>query len=151
MRWMRNVTTGVAVAIAAITASGMTAQAAMNPRTGPTAEVRVVTSTAASDGPGVPITLDCGTAQLTVNANTHRYLIALSSIKGIITGGFYSINTDGVGNIIQTGFISAQNSTTSRTLGQIAVPGLNVHAAVASGIVITSQTTCTFIIAAPWN
>jgi hypothetical protein len=147
VRWTRMVVAGIA-AIAALMTSGLTAQAATNPHPAMAPVVRTVTAPA---GVGVPITLDCGTAQLTVNANTHRFLIALKSTKGIITGGFYSINTDGIGNIIQTGFISSQNSTTSRTLGTILVPGLNIHAALASGVVITSQTTCTFIITAPWN
>lgn len=139
MRWTKMAVAGIA-AIAALMTSGLTAQAATNPPT-----------VVAPAGVGVPITLDCGTAQLTVNANTHRFLIALKSTKGIITGGFYSINTDGIGNIIQTGFISSQNSTTSRTLGTILIPGFNIHGALASGVVITSQTTCTFIITAPWN
>jgi len=140
------VVAGVAVAIAAIMSGSLTAQAS----TGAALPAVRMTSVSAPNGTGVPITLDCGTAQLTVNGNTHRFLISLKSTRGIITGGFYSINTDGFGNVIQTGFISSQNSVTSRTLGTILVPGLNIHAALASGVVITSQTTCSFIITAPW-
>jgi hypothetical protein len=106
---------------------------------------------AANAGTGIPNPGNCGTAQLTVNVNTHRFLIKLVSTRGVISDGVYTIWTDGALSLSQLGFVSTQNSTTSNTLGTINVPGLNIHWAFVTGQVITSQTSCSFFAEAPWT
>jgi hypothetical protein len=170
MRWLKAFAIGLSAAAAVIAVAPSAANAstgsgrpitygdtsvATGTTAGPT--VHMVSTTAVlrsgvvrPSATGPVVSGDCGTAQLIVNGGNARYAIKLYSTNGIITGGFYSINTDGIANVIQTGFISSQNSVASNTVGTILVPGIWIHAAIASGVVITSRTTCTFYIAAPW-
>jgi len=106
----------------------------------------------APDGTGPIFRGDCGTAQLTVNARTHKFLIELNSTRGNINDGVYTITTNGILNSLQLGFISTQGrSTRSKTLGTIGAPGIFSTAAFADGVVFTTQAVCGFVAVAPWN
>ena len=106
---------------------------------------------AVPDGKGPPYSFNCGTAQLWVNASTHRYRILLTSTKGTFTSGFYNVTTDGIGDVPWPGRINT-GSTTSNNVGSIPVPGVWIRTAYVGGTVFTSQDwVCFFVINAPWD
>jgi len=102
------------------------------------------------DGTGPVYSLNCGTAQLIVNGSNARYNLKLHSILGTITQGTVVYTTDGFGNVPQPSGINL-GSTYSNNLGTIAIPGIFISNAYATGQIYTSQgDVCFYTVFAPW-
>lgn len=93
---------------------------------------------------------DCGTSILWVHASSHAFSIDLISYDGDITGGWYSIWTDGLLEVPQTGGFTL-DGTTAYTDGNLADPGVIPHNAYILGTVQTIEGPCAFYAVAPWN
>jgi hypothetical protein len=139
---------GVSANAANAASAPVSRAAAATPQHVASAPLSVVTP----DGQGVPVTLDCGTAQLIVTASNHVYQLILRSTKGVIIGGTYTVSTNGLGDIPVVGFVKVNGTATSVTTAGIPVPGINIGNAFANGAVETSQGwTCLFSVSAPWT
>lgn len=156
---LRRVSRLAATAAATAMMLGAGALAAQSADAATTDGAVTSTGTSASlvtpDGQGPPVTLSCGSAQLVVTASNHQYLLILKSILGTITGGVYTITTNGLGDVPVPGFVKVNGTATSTTPGTIPLPGVFLGfagTAYATGAVDTSQgATCLFSVWAPWN
>jgi hypothetical protein len=151
----RLLAAGVAVAGVTLLASAMPANAATSiPR--PPANARTVPMTpvhrkAAISPNGVGVTPGtCGLAILWVHASSRAFSIDLVSYDGDVTGGWYTIWTDGLLEASQAGGFTL-DGTTAYTDGNIFDPGINVHNAYVLGTVQTIEGPCAFYAVVPWN
>jgi hypothetical protein len=144
----RLLAAGVAVAGVTLLASAVPANATTSiPR--PPANARTVPMTASPNGVGVTPG-DCGLAILWVHASSRAFSIDLISYDGDITGGWYTIWTDGLLEASQVGGFTL-DGTSAYTDGNILDPGINVHNAYVLGTVQTIEGPCAFYAVAPWN
>jgi hypothetical protein len=141
----------IALLAAPVAALSMAVPAQAAPAAQPST-ITVPLSVVTPDGAGAPVTLNCGSAQLVVTASNHQYLLILKSVLGTITGGTYTVTTNGLGDVPVVGFVKVNGTATSTTPGSIPVPGVLIGSAFAGGGVETSQgVTCVFAVSAPWN
>jgi hypothetical protein len=87
---------------------------------------------------------DCGEVLLVVDSSTHNFSIYLTSFDGDISGGWYQLHTDGIGNFTQWGGSGAfqLNGTEASIHGVVSQPGLNPHSATMWGVANTIEGPC---------
>lgn len=92
---------------------------------------------------------DCGTAGLYVDSSSNYFNITLNSTEGPITGGYYSISTNGLFSVSQTDGVG-DDSPYWFTSGTLTDPGFWPGQATAQGLVVTTNAVCYFYVTAPW-
>lgn len=95
----------------------------------------------------------CGRSVLLTKASAGQYQLQLLSTQGVITGGFYEVETDGFGALPQPGVVNASGKSIGWNSGWITIfdRGINPSIATVVGEANTAGGPCTYSIVAPWN